>query len=274
MKLAIKLDSNQAWREAAALVMANRELLLTLAGVFFLVPRLAFALFMPEPPNATANDPVALAQAMENYYLATLPFLLPMLLMQAVGTLAMLGLMGDRHAPTVGQALMQGLKGGATYIAAQIIMVVLLSLVGGTLIGLSSVSGQRSAIAAMAVLVIALVFYFYLRTTLTAPVIAVQRLRNPWAALRASWQITKGNAGRLLGFLGMAALLALVAIYAGTAIGGVVAGLLGGPQAAHITASVIGSLLTAVAAVYLCAMLTACYRQLTGDAPSTPRGIW
>jgi hypothetical protein len=274
MKRAIKLDSNQAWREAAALVMANRELLLTLAGVFFLVPRLAFALFMAEPPKTSASDPVAMAQAMEDYYLATLPFLLPMLVMQAVGTLGMLGLMGDRGAPTVGQALMQGIKGGATYIAAQIIMVVLLSVLGGTVIGVASISGQQGILLAAVVLVVIGLFYLYLRTTLTAPVIAVERQRNPWAALRQSWRLTKGNVGRLLGFMGMAALLAAVAIYAGFSISGVIGGLLGGPQAAHITAAVVSSLLTAVAAVYLCAMLTACYHQLSGETAETPRGVW
>ena len=44
-----KLDTNAAWKEASAIVSANREVLLALAGVFFMLPSLAVAVIAGEP---------------------------------------------------------------------------------------------------------------------------------------------------------------------------------------------------------------------------------
>ena len=44
-----KLDTNAAWKEASAIVSANREVLLALAGVFFMLPSLALSVIAGEP---------------------------------------------------------------------------------------------------------------------------------------------------------------------------------------------------------------------------------
>ena len=44
----MKFDSNRAWREASASASANREVLLAVAGVFFLLPGLASVLFLSD----------------------------------------------------------------------------------------------------------------------------------------------------------------------------------------------------------------------------------
>ena len=45
----MKLDLSAAWDGAMKMLAANREMVLVLAGVFFLVPYLAFSLFLPDP---------------------------------------------------------------------------------------------------------------------------------------------------------------------------------------------------------------------------------
>ena len=63
----MKLDSSLAWKQANAAISANREVLLALAGVFFLLPRLAFQLLAPTPPTATAGASDAWLVAMQAY---------------------------------------------------------------------------------------------------------------------------------------------------------------------------------------------------------------
>ena len=50
----MKFDSNQAWKQAASQVSANRDVLIALAGVFLLLPVLAFSLFTKDAPTAVA----------------------------------------------------------------------------------------------------------------------------------------------------------------------------------------------------------------------------
>jgi hypothetical protein len=117
-----KFDSNRAWKQASSQVSANRDVLIALSGVFFLLPVLAFSLFLPQPkpqPGMAADEMMALARG---YYLSALPFLLPMVLLQATGTLAMLTLFTDRLRPTVGESIKRGLFAILPYVVAQLIL--------------------------------------------------------------------------------------------------------------------------------------------------------
>ncbi|KAG5734223.1 hypothetical protein E4T56_gene12049, partial [Termitomyces sp. T112] len=75
--------SNMAWRTAHSAILANRDVLLAMAGVFFLLPRLAFALLMPEPPSAQGMSPAQSMQAIEEFYTRAMPYMIPMILFQA-----------------------------------------------------------------------------------------------------------------------------------------------------------------------------------------------
>ena len=122
----MKFDSNLAWRQASATVSANRDVLLALAGVFFLLPRLVLSLFMPEPQSRPNMTPAEMMEMLQNFYLQIAPYAIPMMLFQAVGTLAMLTLFTDRSRPTVGQAIRQGARGLFPYLAAQFLLVVVI----------------------------------------------------------------------------------------------------------------------------------------------------
>ena len=86
----MKLDGCLVWRDANAMVTANREVLAVLSGVFFLLPSLAFSLFMPQPEPPAGADVKQLMAMMREFYMAAAPWFLVMTLVQTVGQVAVL----------------------------------------------------------------------------------------------------------------------------------------------------------------------------------------
>lgn len=259
-------DSNQAWKQATAAIAANREVLYALAGVFFLVPALALALFAPQPEPAPGATPDAMMAQMQEYYVQTLPWLIPALLLQAGGTLAMLTLFTDRSRPTVGEAIRLGFGGVASYVAAQLLVGLAVGLVGGVLIAVGALAGPAGAVMAI-VGIAALVFWLFVRTSLSAPVVAVEGVRNPVVALRRSWMLTRGNGGRIALFyllVGIAFLLVMIVVMA---VVGIVLALVAGGETARVLVAVVSSALGSVVTLYFAGILAAVHRQMAG--PST-----
>ena len=60
----MRFDSNLAWKDAASAVSANRDVLLALAGVFFVLPSFAFALLYPQPEPPAGAAPEQLFELM------------------------------------------------------------------------------------------------------------------------------------------------------------------------------------------------------------------
>lgn len=265
----MKFDSNRAWKEASAAISGNREVLLALAGVFFVLPSLAFALLVPAPqaqPAATAEQSVALMQA---HYAATMPYLLPMMIVQATGTLALLALFTDRRRPTVAEAIKLGALGLLPYVAAQLLLGVAVGLGFGLLGALAALTGIKALVAIVAVLAIVGIVYAMIKTSLTAPVIMVDRTRNPVAALRRSWSLTSGNSLRIGLFYLLLFIVFFIVVTLVMAVTGLVSTLLAGGEAAKVISAVVSSVMGAVMTLYFVAVIAAVHRQLAG--PSAER---
>lgn len=265
----MKFDSNLAWKQAAASVSANREVLLAMAGVFFVLPALALDLFLPQPiVSQNLGNEVARAAA-EARYLGILPYAIPTALIQAAGTLGMLTLFTDRSRPTVGQAIRRGVTGIVPYLLAQILMGLGVGLGGGLLIVIGVFSGSvafRTVCVAAATL---LVLYAIIRTSLAAPVIAVEGERNPVAALVRSWNLTTGNVLRIMLFYLLIVLAFIVVMAAVMAVAGALLAFAMGPEGQKIVISLISALLGAGMTVYVVAIVAAIHRQLAGPSPET-----
>ena len=262
----MRFDSNMAWRTAHSAILANRDVLLAMAGVFFLLPRLAFALLMPEPPSAQGMSPAQSMQAIEEFYTRAMPYMIPMILFQAVGILGVLTLFTDRSRPTVGQALTLGAKGVFPYVLAQILVAMMIAALGGGLIGALGLMQQPAVAAAGVIVVIVIAIGAYIRLSLVAPVVAVERVYNPVRALMRSWAITRGNGWRLFGFAMLVGVVMLVAIVAGISISGSIGALAGGPDVGRIASAVVSSLLAAIVTLYIAGLLAAIHRQLAGPS--------
>lgn len=261
-----KLDTAAAWHWASAAIAANREVLLALAGVFFLLPRLAVGLF---GPDAHIQQGMGLAEAqaaMQAYYLQALPWLLPTTLLEAVGTLAMLTLMTDHRRPTVRDAIAAGFRAVAPYIAGELIFGVGLAFVGGLLISLAALAGGKPAAGAALIVVMVALVYGFIRLILLAPVVAVERVGNPLRALARAWALSRGQMLRLVGLFALLAVVALVILMASVGIAGSLAAIAFGPDGGQVAGVAIEAVLDAVFAVYFVGVLVAVHRQLAGPA--------
>lgn len=204
------------------------------------------------------------------YYNSAWPWLLGMAVCQVIGTLAMLALYTDRTRPTVSEALKLALRGALPVILAQLLAGMGIAAAAMIPITLAALTGiQALATAVVAACLVALV-YVMVRISLVAPVVMVDGERNPVAALKRSWNLTRGNAGRLLLFY------ALLLIGFGIVIllvGGLVDLLLRlvlGMELGSTLGTLVSAALQAVMAIFFMAVYAATHRQLARPDEARP----
>lgn len=263
----MKFDSNLAWKQATSAISANREVVFALAGVFFLLPGLAMALLLPAPQPTTGMDEKQTVTMIANYYTSIMPFVVPVMLFQAAGTLGLLTLLTDRSRPTVREAIGAGVRSVVPYVLAQILLGMAVGVIGGILLAIASVVRLPALSVVAMAMVAALAAYAAVKTSLTAPVIAVEGQRNPVAALQRSWNLTRGNSLRIAVFYVLVAAAFIVVISIITALAGIVAALAGGAQVQEFVSALVGSTLDATMALYFVAIIAAVHRQLVDASP-------
>lgn len=268
-----KLDMGKAWTQATGLIGANRDTLSAVAGLFFFVPSFAGAVFVPDlAAEASAGpsgaDPQvafqALVDQMGALYAQYWPLFLGLTMVQFIGSMSLFALLTDRGNPTVGEALRTGLASFPSYIAAQLISAIGIGFVVG--LPLSLLSMASPAAGGLAVLLaLPVMAWLFIRFALTAPVIAIEGERNPIAALRRSWRLTKGNSLRIFLFLFL--LMLTIGILAA-----LVSGILGlilsafGEPIATIGIDVVSALVTALVTTVFLVVNVAIHRQLAGPS--------
>lgn len=280
-----KLDMGMAWTQATALMGLNRDTIGAIAGLFFFLPAMASALFVPvtaittAPPagSSGSQDPAVVMQAavdqMTALYADNWPILLAVFGMQFIGSMSLFALLTDRGNPTVGEALATGIKGLPSYIAAQLITVIGASLAIGLPLGLVSALGGE-AVAVLAVLAaLVAVIYIMVKVSLAAPVIAIEGQRNPFTALVRSWQLTKGNSVRIAIFI---ALLVVVIGIISALVSGIITLILAaiGGGVATVGGAAINALVNALLTALFVVVTVAIYRQLSDDLPQRAADVF
>jgi len=201
------LDSSAAWASATRMVAANRDLLMAIAGVFFVLPGLAGAVFVPSPAMTSGMTEAQMLACMQNYYASSFPILLLLSLLPMAGMLTMLVAMLDATRPTVAEAIRRSLRALPSYFAAQLLIafaILPLSMALASVLALALPDRVAVSVA------LGILLYPIMRTMLVGPVVAGQAVRNPVAAIRESIRMTRGNAGRILLFIGLAGFVFLV----------------------------------------------------------------
>ncbi|MGY6550389.1 MAG: glycerophosphoryl diester phosphodiesterase membrane domain-containing protein [Erythrobacter sp.] len=270
-----KLDMGAAWNSAAALIAQNKDTVGAIIGLFFFVPSLAVALFAPDlgapdtpevVPGASPDAAVrAMLDGMSQTYADNWPLFLGVTVVQFVGSLTLLALLGNRDGPTVGEALRRGLGAVPSYFAAQLLAALAASLVIGIPLGLIALIAPGPAIgfALFALLLVAV--YLLVKFSLIAPVIAIEGTHNPIKALARSWRLTKGNSLRIATFL----FLLFITIGIVTAIISLILGLvfaLFDKSIADIGNGIVSSLINAVVGMVFLVVLAAVHEQLAGPS--------
>ncbi|GGC33261.1 hypothetical protein GCM10011371_20900 [Novosphingobium marinum] len=263
----MKFDSNRAWKQASTAISANRDVLLALAGVFYLLPGLAFGLLLPAPEPTAGMDEEAMLAMMTGYYASASPFLILAMLFQAAGTLALLTLLTDKARPTVGEAIKSGFGNFLFYVLAQIILGLGILIVAAIVLAMAGATGLPLIVGVALVVVAGVAIYAAVKSSLVAPVIAVEGQRNPLEALKRSWLLTRGNGWRLGLFYALVAVAFTVVILIATAFIGIIAALLVGQVTGEVIATVVSATLSAVMALYFVAIVAAAHRQLAGPSP-------
>ena len=259
----MKFSMSEAWRDATAMMSANREVLLVVAAIFFLLPSLAMGLAMPGLQEMMIADPEN-AQAMVLELYGTWWWLLIVIfLAQIVGYLALLALLRDTSRPTVGEALKAGVAGLLPAIGFYLIFgigTVLVAMVAFALVAVNAALGMVAILLCVVLLV-----YVMIKLTLVLPVIAIDKVSNPITAMTRSWQLTKGNSLRLfLFFLLLIVVYLVISIVVGMIVAAIVLAL--GQSAALLVNGIISAILSALITVVLIAVIAAIHRQLSGPS--------
>lgn len=261
-----KLDMGKAWTQATGLIGTNRDLVTVLAGIFLFVPLFIFVLALLgtgiDLGGAGAEpDPERMREQINALLLANWWALLLAAVGQLCGGIAIIALLGDRSRPTVSEVLRMVPRLILPMIAAQL-------LIGVATQGLGAIAGALPASAGGILTLIAFVLSIYLtiKFCLVSAVIVIGSTRNPIAAMRESWRLTKANSLRLLGFFTVLLVLsAVIGLIALLVVGLVLAAL--GEHVAMIGNAAFLALLLSIFYTVSFALTAAIYRQLSEPAP-------
>ncbi|MDR2856812.1 MAG: hypothetical protein LBV50_03080 [Novosphingobium sp.] len=259
----MKFDSNLAWKQATSLVAANRELLLTLAGVFFFLPSFALTMLIAPPEVRPGATPEQMAAMLEPFLAAIAPWAIIGSVIQGLGQLAVLDLLGRGGRPTVGEALRKALAGLAGFIAVQLLLGFMMFSV---FILVAAVGSLASPVLGFA-LAIYCACLVYGRFLVAGAVIVMEQRRNPFAILARAAALGRGNGWRIGNFV----FLLLMAFFVGFMVLSIIIGMiaavtLGQGRLAEIVAGFFSSAASAIAVACFAAIVTATYRQLAGGS--------
>ena len=248
------------------MVNANREVLLVVAGLFFFLPSLAFALFIPAPQPPVGATPQQAMALVSTFYTDNMVWILLMGVLQTVGVLTLLALLRDKAKPTVGDALKRGITGILPYLASQLLVALGIILVLGLIVGAAAVTGSSVLTGLAVIAAMVAMAYVFIKVSLVPAVIAIEHQSNPIAVLKRSWQLTKGNSFRIFLFY---MLLVLVFFLAALVVGGIFGVILAllGSSAVMIGQAVVSGLIGTVATVYFVSLVASIHRQLAGPSP-------
>ena len=269
----MKFSMSTAWNEAMAMFSANREVLLIVAGIFFFLPTVLTALVMPNFQEQMIANPEAFQQEMVAMYSSWGWLFFLMMLVQIVGYLTMLALLRDHNRPTVGEAIKTGLAGLLPAIGTYLLMTIGLGLVFAVLIGTAIAIDVTALTVIVAVLSVVVFVYMAVKFSLSAPVIALDKIGNPIKVLARSWSLTKGNSFRIFLFYVLIFICYMViSMVIGLPLGLLVVAT--GTTVGLFIGSVVSGALSAVVTSLFVAVLASIHRQLSGPSAASVSNVF
>lgn len=236
-------DMGEAWQQVVAMFKGNREVLITVAGLFFFIPTLIVSLINGDPPQPEAGTaPEVVLSQMLDYFREAAPTLFLSAVASIIGTIAIWRLLLAPGGTSLGSALGVGATLFLSYLVA--------SLLSGLAVGLGFL------------LLIVPGLYLYARLSLVGPAMAAEKMMNPIAAIQASWEATRNKGWVILAFIIVVALVGvIVMLIAGSVFGGLFALIL--PEnIANMGGKTVDAILSAALSLAIALVVAAIYRQV------------
>lgn len=262
-------DMNGAWSRGVALVRENFQLLAVIAGLFVLLPTLAFYFLVPGMDvlmDPTADPDVMQAQVLAQAGpLATWGILGTII--QMIGYGAMVALMGNAR-PTVGEALKKGTFSMPSAIGAMLgflVLYLIVAILASLPIALIA-GGLGLGVLAMLIplIVMGVALILMARFSVTLPVIVLEGTLNPLLALKRSWMLTRPARWRILGFWTLLGITYLVISLLLAGMFGLVAAMMGESDAARLLLGLLNGGLSMLIGMLVSGLVVAIHRQLAG----------
>ena len=256
-----RFDTMKIWDEATAALLANRDVLLAVLGVFSVLPVFAWVQFLPLPEQVAGNGSTQQLEQWGQYFNANWLPVLAVLLLQYFGMLVTLALLGDAARPTVSEAMRQALRAAPSFLAALLagqVFAMLCGLIPAILIGLTG----SLALVWMGMLIGGVLFFYVLaRFAFIGPAVVLDGIRNPVQALRGSFLATKGIGWQMLAFLLMIYFAFLIVGWLLQAALVLLVKLIAGAAAATLAGNFVNSVVQAAEVATFVAVIAAAYRQ-------------
>ena len=269
----MNFNMNTCWSRAVELLQSNFQLLLIIAGVFLLLPTMAFYMLIPDMQAFTdpTIDPDILSEKMLEMAGPLIGASLVSIIFQFTGNSAMVALMGDAR-PTVGQAITAGVKAVPSLIGVLLAFVVLIMIGSVALTVPFALLGALLATPAVAGLVVIPVLAFMVwllaRMSMAMPVIVLGAVGNPITAITQSFALTKPKQWPIAGFWTVIYVIMTIASLLFNGAIGVVAAMAGSGTVVAAIAGLSNGLTGAINGAIACAVATAMYMQLSGPSQS------
>jgi len=240
----MKLDYMQCWNGAMALLVAHKEAILAIAGVFLFLPTLLFAQYVAPPVLTGEEDANALIAAYSVYFNENALAILASNLVMGFGGLAIYFALVPSRSHTVAENLGAALKFFVIYLLANLLsgLIILPGLLLFILPGL----------------------YLSCRFVLIPVILADQLERSPVELLKQSWSITRDNGFSILFFLAIIMVVGGITLNVLEAMTGVVVGLATGGEGWMLILNLVASLIGTIFQLIIYAVIVSIYIELTG----------
>jgi hypothetical protein len=245
----MKISYSAVWADTAALLRSHASLIATVAGVFIFLPGLLVAYFLPQPEPASFDR---IGQLWVEYVSANWHWLLLNSLVAMIGSIAIL-LMIFARGITVGGAI----AAAAALLPAYFIASFLSSLAIGFGLALLIVPG----------------LYLLGRLGPLNAVVAAEAHKNPIAAIRRCWELTKGQGWAILGLILIVACAAAILVGVVTTLLGIVFVLVAGQDIGQLLVIIVRAVGNAALTTLLLVLTAAIYRRLSEGKPTAPAAL-
>ena len=261
-----RFDTMKTWDEASAALLANREVLLAVLGVFSILPNFALQMLAPMPEPAGGQSAEQLLTRLGIYFDANWLPLIAVMVVQFFGMLVTLALLADPARPTVREAMREAGRAAPVFLVALALAVAGSFLIGLIPVMLIGLTGSLPLMQVTAVIGTVIIMYMLVRFAFAGPAVLLAGQHNPVLALRGSFAATRGIGWQLLVFILLIFVAFRIVGWLITAAAVLLATLIAGAAGAALVGALIACLVQAALLATFVAVIAASYRQVAGRA--------